>query len=177
MLSLGNTSDVINQLWATGLKYTYSHVYDCNLNNNNNGRARLKSPGSVWGAQIPVLTNRKYLPVMDKRGTFSRPRRCNRARPMHEWPCTIGSPQPIQSALFVHDWQVFPVCKNWDRGAPDRPRRFQSCVANDNRSMTDVVSSSAGCSWTTICISSRPQAVIANDLKLKIHFVSGHFDL
>ncbi len=35
MLSLGYTADVINQLWATGLKYTLFHVYDCKPNNNN----------------------------------------------------------------------------------------------------------------------------------------------
>ncbi len=29
--------------------------------------ARLKSPGSIWGAPIPVLTNRKYLRTVDKK--------------------------------------------------------------------------------------------------------------
>ncbi len=46
-----------------------------------------------------------------------------------DWPCTIGSPQLILSALFVHDWQIILVCKNRDRAAPDRPRRFQTCTA------------------------------------------------
>ncbi len=31
------------------------------------GRARLKLPGSIWGAPIPVLSNTKYLPIVDKR--------------------------------------------------------------------------------------------------------------
>ncbi len=45
------------------------------------------------------------------------------------WPCTIGSPGSTKLPPFVYNWQVFPVCKNQDRGAPDRPRRFQSCTA------------------------------------------------
>ena len=42
-----------------------------------NGQARLKSPGS-----IPVLTNRKYLPIVDKKCTLDRLGRSNRARPI-----------------------------------------------------------------------------------------------
>ena len=38
-----------------------------------NGRARLKSPGSIWGAPILVLTDRKYLPIVHKRWEFGRP--------------------------------------------------------------------------------------------------------
>ena len=38
-------------------------------------------PGSTWCAPIPVLADRKYLPIMHKRCDFSRPRQSNRARP------------------------------------------------------------------------------------------------
>ncbi len=36
------------------------------------GRVRLKSPGLIWGAPIPVLTNRKYLPIVDKKCALDR---------------------------------------------------------------------------------------------------------
>ena len=45
------------------------------------GRARLDRPGSIWGAPIPVLSNRKYLPIVDKKGALDRLGRSNRARP------------------------------------------------------------------------------------------------
>ena len=41
VLSQGYTADVINQLWATGLKYTLFHVYDCKHNNDNNNKVIL----------------------------------------------------------------------------------------------------------------------------------------
>ncbi len=35
-----------------------------------------------------------------------------------QWPCRIGLPGSTQGEPFVHDWQVFCVCKNWDQGDP-----------------------------------------------------------
>ncbi len=46
-----------------------------------NGRAWLKWPGSICGALIPVLTNKKYLPIVDKKCALDRLGRSNRARP------------------------------------------------------------------------------------------------
>ncbi len=49
------------------------------------GRARLRSPGSIWGAPIPVLTNRKYLPIVDKMCALDRLGRSNHARPLEKF--------------------------------------------------------------------------------------------
>ncbi len=42
------------------------------------GPARLKSCGLNWRAPIPVLTNRKHLPIVDKRCSLGQPRQSNR---------------------------------------------------------------------------------------------------
>ncbi len=49
------------------------------------GRARLKSPGSIWVAPIPVLTNRKYLPIVDKKCGLDRLGPSNRAQPVFDY--------------------------------------------------------------------------------------------
>ncbi len=43
---------------------------------------------------------------------------------VHDWIAPVDLERPI-----FHDWQVFPVSNNRDRGAPDRPRRFQPFTA------------------------------------------------
>ena len=62
-----------------------------------NGRAQLKSSGSIWGAPIPVLTIRKYFPIVDKRGAFSRPVRSNCAQPMPAMAHWMGHSFPFES--------------------------------------------------------------------------------
>ncbi len=47
-----------------------------------NGRARLKQPQSTQSTPILVLTNTKYLPIMDKKCALDRLGRSNRAWPM-----------------------------------------------------------------------------------------------
>ena len=65
-----------------------------------NGCARLKSLGSIWGAPILVLTNRKYLPIVNKRGALDRLGRSNRARPVIKWVICKGDHSLQQWKMF-----------------------------------------------------------------------------
>ncbi len=63
-------------------KKTSSNQNSITICEHTTGHARLKSPGSIWGAPIPVLTNRKYLPIMDKKCALDRLGRSNRPQPI-----------------------------------------------------------------------------------------------
>ena len=77
-VTLADSCHCTRFILLTLLQLLFYHVNTVTLS----GRARLKLPQSIWGAPIPVLTNRKYLPIVDKKGALDRLGRSNRARPV-----------------------------------------------------------------------------------------------
>ncbi len=63
-----------------------------------NGRARLKSPGLIWCGRRPD-PDPWYLPIVDERCDFSRPKRSNRAWPMVVLVCGVRSKNKWDSPL------------------------------------------------------------------------------
>ena len=86
------------------------------------------SPGSIGRARLdrPSRSRAHFLSTIGKYFQFVR---TGIGEPQID-PGDFNRARPLKLQSFLHDWQVFHVCKNLDWGAPGWPRQFRLCMAN-----------------------------------------------